>query len=254
MIAAASGAHKVTKEQQPELYRALENVGIAAGLAQDARPVHDRRPRAQRVRRRARPGARLRRRHHRPGQADGQARAGGRAGARGVAHPKPRRAADEPGRGAGGRDRAGLRPADADHDLRRRSDEREGGLGAIGVDRRHRGARSWPRSAPRSCRCRCRAAASTWPTPVGRRDHRRRRGPGAGAGRAARRHPAAAHGHAGDGAPLHRVAAARPQGAALQPGRACSTPTRRWRTGSRRLEEMGGFTLPASASQPATAQ
>jgi len=32
MIAAASGAHKVTKEQQPELYRALENVGIAAGL------------------------------------------------------------------------------------------------------------------------------------------------------------------------------------------------------------------------------
>ena len=33
MIAAASGAHKVTKEQQPELYRALENVGIAAGLA-----------------------------------------------------------------------------------------------------------------------------------------------------------------------------------------------------------------------------
>ena len=33
MIAAASGAHPVTKEQQPELYRALENVGIAAGLA-----------------------------------------------------------------------------------------------------------------------------------------------------------------------------------------------------------------------------
>ena len=38
-----------------------------------------------------------------------------------VAHPQPRRAADEPGRGAGGRDRAGLRPADADHDLRRRA-------------------------------------------------------------------------------------------------------------------------------------
>ena len=33
IIAAVSGAHKVTKEQQPELYRALENVGIAAGLA-----------------------------------------------------------------------------------------------------------------------------------------------------------------------------------------------------------------------------
>jgi heat shock protein HtpX len=32
IIAAASGAHKVTKEQQPDLYRALENVAIAAGL------------------------------------------------------------------------------------------------------------------------------------------------------------------------------------------------------------------------------
>jgi heat shock protein HtpX len=34
IIAAASGAHKVTKEQQPDLYRALENVSIAAGLTQ----------------------------------------------------------------------------------------------------------------------------------------------------------------------------------------------------------------------------
>jgi heat shock protein HtpX len=32
IIAAASGAHPVTKEQYPELYRALENVAIAAGL------------------------------------------------------------------------------------------------------------------------------------------------------------------------------------------------------------------------------
>jgi heat shock protein HtpX len=32
MIAAASGAHPVTKADYPELYRALENVGIAAGL------------------------------------------------------------------------------------------------------------------------------------------------------------------------------------------------------------------------------
>ena len=29
MIAAASGAHKVEKAEQPELYRALENVAIA---------------------------------------------------------------------------------------------------------------------------------------------------------------------------------------------------------------------------------
>ena len=32
MIAAASGAHKVSKQDQPQLYRLLENVGIAAGL------------------------------------------------------------------------------------------------------------------------------------------------------------------------------------------------------------------------------
>jgi heat shock protein HtpX len=32
MIAAASGAHPVTKAEQPELYRVLENVAIAAGL------------------------------------------------------------------------------------------------------------------------------------------------------------------------------------------------------------------------------
>ena len=32
MIAAASGAHPVTKEQQPELYRAVENAAIGAGL------------------------------------------------------------------------------------------------------------------------------------------------------------------------------------------------------------------------------
>ena len=32
IIAAASGAHKVTKEDQPEVYRVLENVAIAAGL------------------------------------------------------------------------------------------------------------------------------------------------------------------------------------------------------------------------------
>lgn len=32
IIAAASGAHRVTKEQQPEVYRLLENVSIAAGL------------------------------------------------------------------------------------------------------------------------------------------------------------------------------------------------------------------------------
>jgi heat shock protein HtpX len=31
MIAAASGAHKVEKADQPELYRTLENVAIAAG-------------------------------------------------------------------------------------------------------------------------------------------------------------------------------------------------------------------------------
>ena len=33
MIAAASGAHKVEKADQPELYRTLENVAIAAGMA-----------------------------------------------------------------------------------------------------------------------------------------------------------------------------------------------------------------------------
>ncbi|MDX6494630.1 MAG: heat shock protein HtpX [Gaiellales bacterium] len=33
MIAAASGAHKVAKADQPELYRTLENVAIAAGMA-----------------------------------------------------------------------------------------------------------------------------------------------------------------------------------------------------------------------------
>jgi heat shock protein HtpX len=32
VIAAASGAHKVSKQDQPQLYRLLENVGIAAGL------------------------------------------------------------------------------------------------------------------------------------------------------------------------------------------------------------------------------
>jgi heat shock protein HtpX len=32
MIASASGAHKVTKEEQPRVYRLLENVSIAAGL------------------------------------------------------------------------------------------------------------------------------------------------------------------------------------------------------------------------------
>jgi heat shock protein HtpX len=32
IIAAASGAHPVTKEQQPQVYRLLENVSIAAGL------------------------------------------------------------------------------------------------------------------------------------------------------------------------------------------------------------------------------
>jgi heat shock protein HtpX len=32
MVAAASGAHPVTKEQQPELYRAVENAAIGAGL------------------------------------------------------------------------------------------------------------------------------------------------------------------------------------------------------------------------------
>ena len=32
IIAAASGAHQVTKEQQPRVYRLLENVSIAAGL------------------------------------------------------------------------------------------------------------------------------------------------------------------------------------------------------------------------------
>ena len=31
MVAAASGAHPVTKEQAPELYRLLENVGSAPG-------------------------------------------------------------------------------------------------------------------------------------------------------------------------------------------------------------------------------
>jgi heat shock protein HtpX len=32
MVAAASGAHKITKEEQPRVYRLLENVSIAAGL------------------------------------------------------------------------------------------------------------------------------------------------------------------------------------------------------------------------------
>jgi heat shock protein HtpX len=32
MVAAASGAHPVTKDQQPELYRAVENAAIGAGL------------------------------------------------------------------------------------------------------------------------------------------------------------------------------------------------------------------------------
>jgi heat shock protein HtpX len=32
MVAAASGAHPVTKEQQPDLYRAVENAAIGAGL------------------------------------------------------------------------------------------------------------------------------------------------------------------------------------------------------------------------------
>ncbi len=32
MVAAASGAHPVTKEQQPELYRAVENAAIGAGM------------------------------------------------------------------------------------------------------------------------------------------------------------------------------------------------------------------------------
>jgi heat shock protein HtpX len=34
IIAAASGAHKVSKQDQPELYRVLENVAIAAGMTQ----------------------------------------------------------------------------------------------------------------------------------------------------------------------------------------------------------------------------
>ena len=33
IIAAASGAHPVTREQAPELYRSVENASIAAGLA-----------------------------------------------------------------------------------------------------------------------------------------------------------------------------------------------------------------------------
>ena len=37
MVAAASGAHPVTKEQAPELYRAVENAAIGAGMPEDAR-------------------------------------------------------------------------------------------------------------------------------------------------------------------------------------------------------------------------
>jgi len=33
IIASASGAHKVSKEDQPEVYRLLENVAIAAGMS-----------------------------------------------------------------------------------------------------------------------------------------------------------------------------------------------------------------------------
>ena len=119
IIAAVSGAKPVTKQELPRVYRLLENVSIAAGLDRtpDAlpRPGHV----AQRVRRRARPQARLRRGHHRHRRADGRPRAGGRAGARDRAHPQPRRPADEHRRGAGGRDLAGGRHADAHHVLRR---------------------------------------------------------------------------------------------------------------------------------------
>jgi heat shock protein HtpX len=48
VIAAAAGAHPVTKAEQPELYRALENVAIAAGLPKtpDLYMINDRSPNA----------------------------------------------------------------------------------------------------------------------------------------------------------------------------------------------------------------
>ena len=61
IIAAASGAHPVTKAEQPELYRAVENAAIGAGLTKtpDVYLIDD--VGAERLRRRPRPAARLRR-------------------------------------------------------------------------------------------------------------------------------------------------------------------------------------------------
>ena len=120
IIAAASGAHPVTKAEQPELYRVLENVAIAAGLTKtpDLYMIDDASPNAFAAGRDPE--------HAYVAVTTGllaaarRARARGRAGPRGGAHPQPRRPADEPGRCAGRRDRACLRHADADHHLRRR--------------------------------------------------------------------------------------------------------------------------------------
>ena len=114
------GAHPVTKAEQPELYRAVENAAIGAGLTTtpDVYLIDDVAPNAFAAGRNA--GARLRRGDDRPAAAARQARARGRDGPRDRPRAQPRRAADEPRGRAGRRDRAGLRHAHARHALRRR--------------------------------------------------------------------------------------------------------------------------------------
>ena len=120
LVASVAHAHPVTKEEQPELVRAVENVAIAAGL--DRTPpvylIEDDAPNAFAAGRK--PEGRVRGGDDRPRRAHGPARARGRDGARDLAHPQPRRAADDARRRARRRDRADGRPALPRQPLRRR--------------------------------------------------------------------------------------------------------------------------------------
>ena len=140
----------------------------------DTRAAADPGRRAQCVRRRPQPQARLRGRDDRARGIDGRARAGGGARPRGLAHTQPRRPPDDPRRATRGRDRtarrhpaphgvlrrqqARLEPDHHDHRVRRAAARANRG-------RRHpaRGVAA-PR-VPGGCVC--------------RRDHERRRGHGA---------------------------------------------------------------------------
>ena len=66
IVAAASGAHPISKEQAPELYRAVENAAIGAGLPKTPDVYIIQRRRAECLRRRPQSRPRVRRGHDRP--------------------------------------------------------------------------------------------------------------------------------------------------------------------------------------------